>query len=222
MYDFYDFCEYKSDADEIIEGAVDELRELIKQPIKDKLAKIAKWEETHREQEIELEKKASDIEQQEQKLKKEKEEWESEKGKKPIEFINSAVKQLCNGLQIGQRVWVLKCCPSEHIPCPKCNGTAKVKVQYYNGDTVEQRCSCFSGTVVKYRYQAFEDYVDSVKIRIQLAAGGFDISTINEEGFTSDHVVYLRNNGETPIRNIFSSQQAAKEEADERNKEEEE
>lgn len=215
MYDFYDFCECKSDADEIIDSAIDELKELIKQPIKEKLKKIAEWEETHREKEKELWEKSNSLERQAQKIEKEKEEWESEKEKKPIEFINNAIKRLCNGLQIGQKVWFLK--PYfEHVTCPKCNGTAKVKVQYYNGDLVEKDCDCSAGMIIKRRYKVCEDYVDYINISIQFTENNICIST-EKEYYEDPEYVYLKNNGRVEVKNIFSSQGKAENEAYKRN-----
>lgn len=215
MYDFYDFCEYKSEADEIIESAVSDLKELIKKPIKDKLEKIAEWEEVHEEKERELREKSNSLERQAQKLEKEKEAWEAEKEAKPIEFINNAVKRLCNGLQIGQKVWLVKSY-AERVVCPKCNGTGRVNVQYYNGDVVEQQCECCGETVFKYRYRVCEDYVDSIRIAIKFTQQSVYIGT-DRDFYQSDQVVYLKENGEAKVKSIFSSPEDAQKEADLRN-----
>lgn len=215
MYYYEDCYDNQSEADAIIEEATDKLREIIVQPIKDRLKYINEWEDKYYKKDANLAKLQQELEKQRQALEKEKQEWNSEKENKPIEFINTITDKVCKGLKIGQKVWRIKS-NYYNIPCPKCNGTRKIQVKYFDGQIVEEKCSCCDGKKTTVSYEIVEDYIEEIKLYLSIDEKTINIYTRGDSDYSFGYV-FLKEFGQCDINNVFATPEKAQAEVDRRN-----
>lgn len=207
MWDeYYDMYNEPSKLDIIVNEALDNIQENVKEVMKLKLEKLANLDKDISEKSKELSDltyRLSIVKRNFNEMKKKAEELED---KMPAKYIDKFIHDAIGYFAPGDKVWVVKT-KYDSIKCDMCDGIGKVKIVNSNNDEITCPSCSGRGTTSKSYYVVEEDKVKDIYLKLC-----FDRE--RRACLWNTENIYLESSSEysTSIKRIFDNEQAAQEE----------
>ena len=199
------YYEEPSIADEIIDRAVNEIRDYIVDTAKSALSEYKKAESEKDAIQDEIHKAQYELYRTREDIERAKNELIKEKRDMPSKYIREFVREATGNLAPGDKVYVLK---GQYETCAFCKGTGTVFASISGlGENVKVNCPKCNGSMGRYRARATveEDEVKEVRLKLCFEK--------NRANYWSTDCVYLCRNGQadyaTPAKNIFLTREEA-------------
>lgn len=135
----YDYFEDKSEAEQIVDDAVEQLTGLISKRVKDDIEEIQKENDKLSNRNAELQKEIWELREQNDLLK-----IDLEATKQELERNDNKITRF--PFMPGDRIYFIGAGDSVHIKCPKCGGNGKVEFQTTEYGKIKATCPQCKGT----------------------------------------------------------------------------
>ena len=187
-----DYFEDKSEADQIVDDAVDKLTGLISANVKSEIERYKDWYETANEMRDELQKK---VYEQIEKIKSL--EIDLKRAKEELDKNNNEIPKV--PFMPGDKIWWIgnDCRNEIVVKCPVCKGEGKVKAQTAEYGEIEITCPhCKGNRFTRYEpAKAYPGYVirSLVYLDAQESSPSFSYSILQEEREYKDYSNNVKN-----------------------------
>lgn len=201
FFDDYDGYIEPSEADEIINDALDRIKEIVVDEAKTALAEVAAAEEKLHKLDLEICGKEAKLAFLENDIEKAKAEVERVTRDIPKKYISAFVREATGFLAPGDEVWMLA---GGFEPCDRCKGKKELTGRYDDGTPFKERCpKCRgNGSVYKSRMTVKKEKVREVYLKLC-----FDANRVNY--WNTDSIFLGGDEYSTPIKDIFKTEEEA-------------
>lgn len=147
---YYNYEDYKSEEEEIVDEAVSQITELIREKAKQELNAVQYRLDYYKEQTELLEKARANACKERDAVQKELEEY-----KKQVDNANNVVKSL--PFNIDDECWIIVTDGADEEQCPVCGGTRKIDSYHPDYGVLKAECP-YCGTYFTYSNQKFTTF----------------------------------------------------------------
>lgn len=200
-FDDYEAFIEPSEADAVIDEAVEKIKGLVIAAAKSTLAEAAEAQEKLDGLNHEIYSKGVELNQLEGELEKIKADTEQVTRDMPKKYIKAFVREATGFLAPGDTVWTLR---GENKPCERCHGEKKIPVRDLEGNELRVSCPVCNGYGTKYHSKSKVEKKQVREVHLRLSFGE------NRVNYWNTDCIYLdKDDGATPVKNIFLTEEEA-------------